>query len=346
MGRAGAGGGGHGGGSHGGHSFSSHSSGGHHVSSHRAGSSSFSSRSGSSRSYTGSPRGGHTTVHHTNVYNYGGSYSRGYGSYGRGYVGRRSSVEQAASAVHTMVCAIIIICVISVMLTVLLSISSGPTSTIVRTKIDNPQAWVNDCVTDELYWFDNVNGTEKRLRAFYDETGVQPYIYLRAYDSSLQSDYAKEEWANSYFDEMGYADNAFLYVYFAEQDTDNDVGFMCYVAGNRATTIFDSEAIDIFWNYVDGNWYSDMSTDDLFVKIFTKTSDAIMHVSTTGNDVLKTVILVVAGIVILVIASAAVLKSRKLKAEKAKADAEILKTPVRGVSADEDALVDKYKEDK
>ena len=171
---------------------------------------------------------------------------------------------------------------------------------------------------------------------------MQPYIVLNAYDSTLLTDTAKEEYAKKWYDEHIKNESTFLYMYFAEPDTDNDVGYMAYVNGKQVSSVMDSEAIEIFWAYVDKYWYSDMSTDDMFTTIFTKTADHIMTKSTTaadvGNNAVKVigVIVVFAGIIVVMVIR------RKHKAEEAKETEKILNTPLNGDSEADD-LLKKYK---
>lgn len=222
------------------------------------------------------------------------------------------------------------------------SLSSSQASTIVRNKLETTTGYINDCIIDEIGWFDNISKTETRLKEFWEETGVQPYIILKDYDASLTTDEAKEQWTLDYYDANFTAENIFLYVYFAEQDTDNDVGYMCYANGMQTSSVMDAEAIDIFWGNIDRYWYTDLSTDDVFVKAFTETAETIMHMPTTGKDVMKTGLIVVgviaAGVIIIVLVN----KSNKRKKEEAEERQRILDTPIHDMAADD--LTNKYTE--
>lgn len=327
MGRAGAGGGG-GGHSGGGHS-SSRSSGGHHVS------------SGSSGRRAGGGGSGYS----------GRSSYGGGGFYGGGFYPRpprRSTVIVSNGGGFNFIVVLIIFIVIfySVFGGFLSPDSSStksvPKSTQNRERLESGVGYDNNCIVDNIGWFDNVNKTEKSIKKFYDKTGVQPYIVLNAYDSTLLTDTAKEEYAKKWYDEHIKNESTFLYMYFAEPDTDNDVGYMAYVNGKQVSSVMDSEAIEIFWAYVDKYWYSDMSTDDMFTTIFTKTADRIMTKSTTaadvGNNAVKVigVIVVFAGIIVVMVIR------RKHKAEEAKETEKILNTPLNGGSETDD-LLKKYK---
>lgn len=327
MGRAGAGGGG-GGHSGGGHS-SSRSSGGHHVS------------SGSSGRRAGGGGG---------IYSGRSSYSGG-GFYGGSFYPRpprRSTVIVSHGGNFNAVISLIIFVVVLIAAfggfpsSNSSSTKSVPKSTQNRERLESGVGYDNNCIVDNIGWFDNVTKTEKSIKKFYDKTGVQPYIVLNAYDSTLLTDTAKEEYAKKWYDEHIKNESTFLYMYFAEPDTDNDVGYMAYVNGKQVSSVMDSEAIEIFWAYVDKYWYSDMSTDDMFTTIFTKTADRIMTKSTTaadvGNNAIKVigVIIVFAGIIVVMVLR------RKHKAEEAKETEKILNTPLNGDSEADD-LLKKYK---
>lgn len=327
MGRAGAGGGG-GGHSGGGHS-SSRSSGGHHVSSGSSG-----RRAGGGRS----SYSGHSS--------YGGGRFYGGGFYPR--PPRRSTVIVSHGGSFNAVISLIIFVVVLIAAfggfpsSNSSSTKSVPKSTQNRERLESGVGYDNNCIVDNIGWFDNVTKTEKSIKKFYDKTGVQPYIVLNAYDSTLLTDTAKEEYAKKWYDEHIKNESTFLYMYFAEPDTDNDVGYMAYVNGKQVPSVMDSEAIEIFWAYVDKYWYSDMSTDDMFTTIFTKTADRIMTKSTTaadvGNNAIKVigVIIVFAGIIVVMVLR------RKHKAEEAKETEKILNTPLNGDSEADD-LLKKYK---
>ena len=327
MGRAGAGGGG-GGHSGGGHS-SSRSSGGHHVSSDSSG-----RRAGG---------GGSSYSSHSS---YGGGGFYGGGFYPR--PPRRSSVIVSHGGNFNAVISLIIFVVVLIAAfggfpsSNSSSTKSVPKSTQNRERLESGVGYDNNCIVDNIGWFDNVTKTEKSIKKFYDKSGVQPYIVLNAYDSTLLTDTAKEEYAKKWYDEHIKNESTFLYMYFAEPDTDNDVGYMAYVNGKQVPSVMDSEAIEIFWAYVDKYWYSDMSTDDMFTTIFTKTADRIMTKSTTaadvGNNAIKVigVIIVFAGIIVVMVLR------RKHKAEEAKETEKILNTPLNGDSEADD-LLKKYK---
>lgn len=220
-----------------------------------------------------------------------------------------------------------------------------------REKLDSGVGYVNDCIVDELGWFENISRTESRLQEFYDATGVQPYIYLKSYDSALMTEDEKLAWAEDYYENTFTEENIFLYVYFAEENTDEDVGYMCYVNGQQVSSVMDSEAVEIFWNNIDRYWYTDESTDDVFVYTFTDTSSTIMAEVQSKYEAQKAkiifwiiVVLSLAVIVVLTI----LFNWWKKKAQRAKEEAaeteRILNTPMETLVNDNlKDLENKYK---
>lgn len=280
MGRAGAGGGSRSGGrSSGGHS-SSRVSGGHRVggSGHSRAGSGMRQPAGPPRPsgihYHGRHPGGPPPYHHRRRIYYGPS-------------------SMILSIISSVILAVIAVAVVAV-LCLRPSGSSVPASTYRREKVNTGVAYQNNCIVDELGWFDNIPRTERDLQNFYNRTGIQPCIVLKSYDSSLRSDDQKEAFANAWYDDNIDNEGTFLFMYFAEQDADYDVGYMCYVNGKQITSVMDAEAVEIFWAYLDNAWYSDMSTDDMFVTVFDNTAKRIMSKSATAAEIW---LLVIAGCV-------------------------------------------------
>lgn len=344
MGRAGSGvgGGGHSGGGH----SSGRSSGGHRVSpgssggGRRAGSggSTSSSRSFSSSSSHSFSSSGPSRNHSSSSGSLGdivgllvglgieaGSSSR---SSRDRYSGGYTKYRKKRRSKFGYVVAVIVILIILFLVLGSESSAGSQNSTIVRTKLKSVSGFDNNCVIDELGWVDNVSKTETRLKEFFNETGVQPYILLRDYDASLATDMEKETWAIEYYDTNISREDAFLFVYFAEEDTDNDVGYMAYVNGSMTASVMDAEAVNIFWGYLDRYWYTNMSTDDVLVSAFTDTGKTIMKVPTNVWDVLKTIVKFVGIVAVLIIVLIIVIIKVQRAREKAREDQRILETDI------------------
>ncbi|MCD7834331.1 MAG: hypothetical protein LUH00_10160 [Lachnospiraceae bacterium] len=151
-----------------------------------------------------------------------------------------------------------------------------PSSSTSREKIDTDLIFDSNCILDELGWFEDADAAGESLEDFFDATGVQPYIYFKDYDESLTTDSEKEEYAQQWYEDNIDNEGTFLFIYFVEEDTDNDVGYMYYVCGYDIEDVMDEEACELFWDYVDEYWYSDLSTDDMVTEIFNSLADAIM----------------------------------------------------------------------
>lgn len=337
MGRAGSGSGG-GGFSSGGHS-SSRSSGGHRSSSgnsrssssgHRAGSGSRTSLSGSFSS-SSRPKSSYSSPKPSRPPR--GGMGRPMGGPPPGpprqhSYGGRDRHQGGRPSIFAYLALMVIIIIILFFVLGNRGQASTRSSTIVRTKLNSVSGFDNKCVVDELNWIDNVSKTESRLKEFFNQTGVQPYILLRDYDATLTTDSEKEAWAADYYEEYIKREDAFLFVYFAEEDTDNDVGYMVYVNGLMTSSVMDSEAVEIFWNNIDRYWYTDMSTDDVLVSAFVNTGKTIMKVPTNGWDVLK-VLLIIAGIIVILIFVIIIIIIKTQRArEKAEEDQRILETDI------------------
>ncbi len=216
-----------------------------------------------------------------------------------------------------------------------------PQSSYNRTKIQSDVPFTADCIVDEEGFFENPSKTGQRLKTFYDKTGIQPYLVIHSYDPALKTDAQKAEYAKDYYDQNIGNEDTFLYMYFAEPN-DNAVGYMQTVNGKKVDTVMDAQAVDIFWNYIDNEWTSSKSTDDLFVDVFTQTADRIMTKTTTSNDVamrglLIAAIVIIAGAILVVI----YLKNKREK-EKAEETARILATPLKTKDPGDEDLVDRY----
>ncbi|MCR5273697.1 MAG: hypothetical protein K6E13_12065 [Lachnospiraceae bacterium] len=316
--------------------------------------------------------GGHSMGRSSGGHRVGGSSggSRpGAGSYGRSSGGRRGPVTYgrgravaggsglgygAGGGLGCGCGTLVLICFMVAFVAIAVAAFSGNgsgssyTSTVVREKLTNVPSFDSNCVVDELGWFDSTSATASGLKNFYDQTGVQPYLVFLDYDSSYSDDASREAYANEYYEENISSENVFLYIYFAEQDSDNDMGYMCYVAGNQADTVMDSEAVNIFWNYIDDYWYSDLSMDDMIVTVFDRTAENIMAgaVEAKNTGYMKYAILIIVLVIILAVVIYYIIKEKNRRAkEKAKETETILNTPLRHVGDEGDDLIDKYTSD-
>lgn len=257
----------------------------------------------------------------------------------RGYYGyRRNVYTSSSSGLGTLIACLIVFAVVIFSFFMIASDDSDVTSTINREKIENPIPYDNNCIKDELGYVENTSKLSKNLKNFYNKTGIQPYIYLKSYDETLTSDSQKGNYAQNWYEQNIDNEDTFLFVYYEDQDP-NEIGYMAYVNGKQVTSVMDSEAVNIFWNYIDRYWTDDsLSTVEVFTKTFNSTANTIMEKSTTSNDIIK-IICIIVGIIIVIGGIIYILRMKfKRDKEKAKETVEILKTPLDK----SDELRDKY----
>ena len=257
----------------------------------------------------------------------------------RGYYGyRRNVYTSSSSGLGTLIACLIVFAVVIFSFFMIASDDSDVTSTINREKIENPIPYDNNCIKDELGYVENTSKLSKNLKKFYNKTGIQPYIYLKSYDETLTSDSQKDNYAQNWYEQNIDNEDTFLFVYYEDQDP-NEIGYMAYVNGKQVTSVMDSEAVNIFWNYIDRYWTDDsLSTVEVFTKTFNSTANTIMEKSTTSNDIIK-IICIIVGIIIVIGGIIYILRMKfKRDKEKAKETVEILKTPLDK----SDELRDKY----
>lgn len=257
----------------------------------------------------------------------------------RGYYGyRRNVYTSSSSGLGTLIACLVVFAVVIFSFFMIASDDSDVTSTINREKIENPIPYDNNCIKDELGYVENTSKLSKNLKNFYNKTGIQPYIYLKSYDETLTSDSQKDNYAQNWYEQNIDNEDTFLFVYYEDQDP-NEIGYMAYVNGKQVTSVMDSEAVNIFWNYIDRYWTDDsLSTVEVFTKTFNSTANTIMEKSTTSNDIIK-IICIIVGIVIVIGGIIYILRMKfKRDKEKAKETVEILKTPLDK----SDELRDKY----
>lgn len=257
----------------------------------------------------------------------------------RGYYGyRRNVYTSSSSGLGTLIACLIAFAVVIFSFFMIASDDSDVTSTINREKIENPIPYDNNCIKDELGYVENTSKLSKNLKNFYNKTGIQPYIYLKSYDETLTSDSQKDNYAQNWYEQNIDNEDTFLFVYYEDQDP-NEIGYMAYVNGKQVTSVMDSEAVNIFWNYIDRYWTDDsLSTVEVFTKTFNSTANTIMEKSTTSNDIIK-IICIIVGIIIVIGGIIYILRMKfKRDKEKAKETVEILKTPLDK----SDELRDKY----
>lgn len=193
---------------------------------------------------------------------------------------------------------------------------------------------------DDLGWISSSSRLRNGLRSFYQETGVQPYLIITdnvngkggsVTDSEVE-DYLQEKYDSLFADEghliymfMEYADSEYLQFLYL---------------GNQASTVIDTEAQEIIYDYADYYYTSDLEDDEYFSTVFEKSAERIMRKTTTGNDIIKTGVIIIGGITVIAIIGFIVVKKKKADVKEAEEKRKILETPIENIKDDD--LKNKY----
>lgn len=312
----------------GGRSFGGFSGGG------RSGGRSFGGSFGGGRSAGGPLPGGHRPIRTGPIFINTGRRYYGGGSYRRGW--------GPGAGIATVVVLVIILMVLFSYIFSVGGASGGSSiqrSTYEREKLPASAVTETAYYTDEGGWFSNRAQLESGMRQFYEDTGVQPYLYLLENGSvtsvSQLTDMAEEMYPQLFTDE-----GHFLLVFCDDGYGSYNCG---YAVGSQAKTVMDDEAIAILADYLD-RYYNDysISEEEIFSKTFADTGERIMTVTKSPLPVIAVCVAVVVVAVLVFIT----LKKRREQREREQQRAEkILNTPLEkfGDQAVED-LADKYED--
>lgn len=237
--------------------------------------------------------------------------------------------------VGIILCAVFILCIIAFVF----SASDVPDSTVDREPLPAGTAEVTPYYTDaDGTYIYNSRELEEGLRSFYEDTGVWPYLYIlpNGYTSSSSQ---LQQMAEELYGEL-FNDDAHFILVFCD---DGQSGYRCgYYGGKLARSVLDDEAIGILAAYLEQEYYSDASDEEMFADAFAKTGKHIM--SKTLNPTIP--IAIVIGVVVVVVIIALVIKrNRETKARESERMERILNQPLEKFSDSElSELEKKYEE--
>ena len=177
--------------------------------------------------------------------------------------------------------------------------------------------------TDELGWIYTPADLEEGMEAFYDETGVQPYLYLSdGVDGDPWPDTATlEGYADQLYDQLFTDEGHLLLVYL-----DNGQSWRAaYTTGSQARAVFDEEAASILRDYLDQYYTSDLTDEEYFSTAFQKTAERMMHITRSPWPY---VLIAVAAVVVIAIAFTWWRRAKEKKAQEQKRVEEMLNTPL------------------
>ena len=242
-------------------------------------------------------------------------------------------------------CGTVFVIVAAVLLALLLVVALGgggcsganvPASTVERTAL--PAGSVNETgyFTDEDGdWIHDPAKLERGLRHFYEETGVQPYVYILP-NGSVRSYQELQSIAQEKYDEL-FTDQAHFVLVFC--DDGNGRFNAAYWAGAMTGSVLDDEAINIFKAYLSQN-YDDMSLseEEIFSDAFADTADRIMTVTPSPLPIIA----VCAAVIIVAVVVFLIVRNRRLaKQREAERMQEILNTPLESLADAELADLEK-----
>ena len=217
-----------------------------------------------------------------------------------------------------------------------------------REKIDSGYGYEVDCVVDECGELSSERTVENSLQNFYNKTGVQPFVYLKAFDPdfdpAMVTQDQREEWAQQLFDDRNLHEGTFLLVMFENSRDEVYLDYTVYIVGQQCEVVMDAEACEILEHYFQNNWYNDsLSTDEVIVNSFNKTASRIMTRTTTSTDIAFIAVIGVVSILVVVGVAVILIMVRKHAKERNEEIERILSTPLGNVS---DPTLEKYEEDK
>ena len=220
----------------------------------------------------------------------------------------------SAAGCLRVVIILLIICLICTFLFLAAESCSG--SNMVSTHERTPLA--AGTVTETAYytdadggWINSSSTLEKGMRSFYEQTGVQPYLYIAA-DNASTNTTELSQYAEYAYGELFEDDGHFLLVFC--YDTARDAYHCGYYMGAAARTVLDDEALQIFQGYLAKYWNDwPGSEDEFFSKAYQSTADTIMTVTPD-----YTVAYLVAVVVIVLAVIAYVIIRRRQQHEKEK----------------------------
>lgn len=271
---------------------------------------------------------------------------RYYGGGGGGQGGGNNNGRGAGCGVTALIIVIAVFLLVGVMFFTSGALFSGCSDSIARSTVEREKLPASAVQQTAYYtdadgsWIRSPGTLERGLRSFYEDTGVQPYVYILPNGESTSISELTGR-AETLYPELFTDEGHFLLVF-----CDDGYGsFHCgYTVGSQAKTVMDDEAIGILADYLD-RYYSDMSIseEEIFSLAFEKTGERIMTV--TRSPVVP-VAVCIAVVVIAVLVFIALKKRREQREREQKRAEEILKTPLEKFGDQEvEDLAGKYEDD-
>lgn len=221
----------------------------------------------------------------------------------------------------------------------------GTSSTKQREKLDRNLVNLTEWYTDELGWIEYEGDLIEGMEDFYEDTGIQPHLYLVDWNGTI-SDNEAHAFMEEVYDEFFTDEGHILVCYFSCADDSIDyVGGEPYLLCGTATeVIMDEEAKEIFWSEELNNYENDnLYFEEYWGETFSDAGQRIMAAPIPWSTV-AIVVVVVIGVIVVVVIIKNINKARIAQKNKEQEDLErMLDKPLETFGDDvvED-LKDKY----
>lgn len=198
-------------------------------------------------------------------------------------------------------------------------------STVDRTRLAEGTAVVTALYTDEDGdWIHTPAALESGLTAFYNRTGVAPYVYILP-NGSVTSSSACSAKATELYDQLFDDEGHFLMVFC----DDGSGGYVWgYCGGSATTSVMDSEAVRILAQNLEKYYNTtSISDEEVFSKTFDDTGRTIMG-APAGRTRAIAIGVVVGAVVVGGVAYVVVKKRKEKQAAEQKRIDDLLNTPL------------------
>lgn len=153
-------------------------------------------------------------------------------------------------------------------------------STVERQPIQEGLVNETNYYTDQANWIVNENELLEGLHHFYELTNIQPHVYITDnINGETNPDInAVQSFTDELYEELFTDEAHVLLVFFENDDYSQQVSYHTAV-GTDAQQVFDEEAQNILFDYLDYYYFSDFSEEQYFSTSFEETANDIMNTS-------------------------------------------------------------------
>lgn len=201
------------------------------------------------------------------------------------------------------------------------------TITNAREALASSEVTETEYYTDEGEWIVSESRLLEGLEDFYEETGVQPYVYILANGEVTDEDEIAEM-AEELYDELFTDEGHFLLVFC---DDNNGGYYYGYYAGASALAVMDTAAVNVLADELEYYYANAYYDEEVFSYAFAETADIIMSETVTtdglsGDTIQLIVQLIIAAVLFICLRVYLYRKQKKIEEQQRLDD--ILNTPL------------------